>query len=170
MQAVPFTTADLFDSAPGRFRMCDLPFRHYGGVRRFTGPCVTLLASDSPATVAEVLAEPGEGRVLVVDGRALQAFACLGDRLGARALDNGWAGVIVAGAVRDTAILATLELGVMALRTTAMRSFGIGRGGARDTVLAMGGIEIRPGDIIYADEDAVLAGPPDDPGASLAMA
>lgn len=162
MIIAPFSTADLYDSAPERFRMCDLPFRHFGGVRRFAGPCVTLVASDSPVTVADVLAEPGTGRVLIIDGRATPAFACLGDRLGARALNNGWTGVIVAGAVRDTAILATLPIGVLALRTTAMRLFGTGRGGARDTMLTLGGIEIRPGDVIYADEDAVLAGPPGD--------
>ena len=58
--------------------------------------------------------EPGAGRVLVVDGGGSMRCALLGDRLGALAVANGWAGLVIHGCVRDVAELERLDLGVRA--------------------------------------------------------
>jgi regulator of ribonuclease activity A len=60
--------------------------------------------------------------------------------------------------VRDTAILATLPIGIKALGTCPMR--GVKRGeGVVDTPVAFGGVVFLPGDLLHADTDglAVLA-------------
>ncbi|MCZ9339877.1 S-adenosylmethionine--2-demethylmenaquinone methyltransferase, partial [Streptomyces sp. TRM76130] len=61
----------------------------------------------------EALSRPGQGRVLVVDGAGSLRTALLGDAMADLARDNGWAGVIVHGAVRDVARLREADLGVL---------------------------------------------------------
>ena len=43
----------------------------------------------------ETLAEPGDGRVLVVDGGGSLRHALIGDQIAAGALAQGWAGVVI---------------------------------------------------------------------------
>ena len=59
------------------------------------------------------------------------------------------------GAVRDSAGINALNVGVKALGTTARRAWDAVEG-RRDIVLTVAGATIHPGDWIYADEDAVL--------------
>lgn len=150
-----FATADLFDSAPDRYRQLDFPFRHFGGSQRFSGPCSTIRAGSDPATIREAVDEPGSGRVLIIDGSTDPRLACLGGLMARRAMASGWAGAVIVGAVRDTAVLAGLDFGVAALRTTAMRPFGE-RPGERDVVLHLGEVAVKPGDMVFVDQDAVL--------------
>ncbi|MEH3038271.1 MAG: ribonuclease E activity regulator RraA [Sphingomonas adhaesiva] len=155
-ESIATSTADLFDADPSGVAVCALPFIDYGGRARFRGPCSTLVASDDPSAIAQAVSEPGEGRVLVIDGLAVADCACLGDMLGRRAVDNGWAGVVVAGLVRDSAALAALPLGVRALGTTARRPFGRDGGATRDVSVNLGGVTFEPGLTVVADEDAVI--------------
>lgn len=94
------------------------------------------------------------GRILVIDGSGSD-LACLGDMLATRAMNNGWSGAVVFGAVRDTAVLSTLDFGIAALRTTAKRPFGH-EPGTRGVTINTSGATIAPGDMIFVDQDAVL--------------
>ena len=51
------------------------------------------------------MAEPGQGRVLVIDGGGSLRVALLGDTIAGLAAANGWAGLVVHGCVRDVAAL-----------------------------------------------------------------
>jgi regulator of ribonuclease activity A len=150
--------ADLCDANEDEIEVCELQMRDYGGRTAFSGPIRTVRCHEDNSLVKATLAEPGEGCVLVVDGGGSLHRALLGDMLGADAVKNGWAGVVVNGAVRDTAVLATLDLGVKALGTHPMRSVKRGEGMV-DVPVAFGGVVFVPGDRLYADEDgiAVLA-------------
>ncbi|MBP6514027.1 MAG: putative 4-hydroxy-4-methyl-2-oxoglutarate aldolase, partial [Steroidobacteraceae bacterium] len=64
----------------------------------------------------------------------------------------GWAGVIIDGCIRDSVVLGELPLGVLARAAVPRRSEKRGLGD-RDVVLRMSGVEVRPGDYVYADED-----------------
>lgn len=156
--AEAFATAELFDSAPDRYRQLDFPFRHFGGLWRFSGPCSTIRAGSDPVTIRQAVDEPGNGRILVIDGRARPDLACLGDLLAGRALASGWAGAVIVGAVRDTAVLAGLDFGVVALRPTAKRPFG-DQPGERDVALRFEEVTLTPGDVVFVDQDAVLVLP-----------
>lgn len=92
---------------------------------------------------------------MVVDGGASLATTLFGDRMAARARDNGWAGVVVHGAVRDSAALAGMHLGVQALGTNPRRAGKTG-GGAVDVPVTFGGITFSSGDVLHADEDGVV--------------
>ena len=88
--------------------------------------------------------------------------ALVGDMLAADGVKNGWAGVVVYGAVRDSVVLGTLDIGIKALGTNPMRSVKRGEG-VVDTPVAFGGVVFLPGDMLYADEDGIAVLPaPDD--------
>lgn len=150
--------ADLCDANEDEIEVCELQMRDFGGRTAFSGPIRTVRCHEDNSLVKATLAEPGEGCVLVVDGGGSLHRALLGDMLGADAVKNGWAGVVVNGAVRDSAVLGTLDLGVKALGTHPMRSVKRGEGMV-DVPVAFGGVVFVPGDRLYADEDgiAVLA-------------
>jgi regulator of ribonuclease activity A len=149
-----FRTADLLDSHP-ELEACEAGLLHYGGIRRFSGEVVTLRCFEDNSLLRDLLKSPGKGRVLVVDGGASRRCALLGDQLGADAHGNGWAGIVLGGCVRDSAALATLAVGVMALGVQPRRSEKRGQGieGAPVQIL---GARVRPGDFAYADEDGVV--------------
>jgi regulator of ribonuclease activity A len=64
----------------------------------------------------------------------------------------------VNGCVRDTAAIAALSIGVMALGVQPRRSDKHGQG-VRDVPVQLLGARVRPDDFVYADEDGVVFSP-----------
>ena len=149
------STCDLCDRFEDRVRVLDLPLRDYGGRIAFAGRVSTVKALEDNSLVREAVAEPGEGRVLVIDGGGSLRRAMLGDMLAEKAVANGWNGVLVHGAIRDSVALARLDLGVKALGTCPLKTDKRDQG-LRDVPVRFGGVEIRPGDWLAADEDGVI--------------
>lgn len=156
------SVADLCDAHEGgAIQVCEVQFRDFGGRLAFEGPIRTVRCYEDNSFVKATLATPGEGAVLVVDGGGSLRRALVGDVLAGDAAANGWAGIVVFGAVRDTAVLATLPLGIKALGSIPMR--GIKRGeGLVDVPVAFGGVVFRPGDRLHADGDGIAVLPADD--------
>ena len=96
--------------------------RDFGGVKRFSGPAVTIQCFENNPLVRQALGEPGEGRVLVVDGGGSTRCALLGDNLAAMAANNGWSGVIINGCLRDTEDIAKTSVGVKAIAPHPVKS------------------------------------------------
>lgn len=160
MSETPMTVADLCDAHEDEIEVCVAALRDFGGRKAFAGPIRTVRCHEDNSLVKATLETPGEGCVLVVDGGGSLRRALVGDMLGASAVKNGWAGIVVYGAVRDSAVLATLDLGIKALGTVPMR--GVKRGeGVVDTPVAFGGVVFVPGDRLHADEDGVAILPAD---------
>lgn len=151
-------TADLYDEYEEQLQSCDLQFRQFGGRRSFAGRVVTVRCREDNGLVKEVLAAPGEGQVLVVDGGGSLHTALMGDLIAASAVANGWAGVIINGAVRDVVALGLLDLGIKALGTNPRKSTKTGAG-ERDVVVAFGGATFAPGTRLVSDEDGVVVLP-----------
>jgi len=147
-----YQTADICDAHPQDVEVAEPILRHFGGNRRFHGKTVTIKVYEDNVLVREAVESPGEGRVLVVDGGGSLRRALLGDRLGAMAAENGWAGVIVNGCVRDSAELARTPVGVLAINSNPMKSNKNGDGDTGVSV-SFAGVTIRPNHYIYADED-----------------
>lgn len=155
-QTAAFTpTCDLFDRFKDDARYVLPGFRDFGAVTRFTGPVVTVKCLEDNSRVKELLATPGAGRVLVVDGAGSLRCALMGDMIAASAVKNGWAGVVIWGCVRDVAELAALPLGIKALasipRASTRRDQGL-----VDVAVELPGAAVRPGDILFADEDGIV--------------
>ncbi|WP_328370127.1 ribonuclease E activity regulator RraA [Streptomyces sp. NBC_00457] len=160
MYTTPVPTADLADRYGDRLRVCDVQFTSYGAVRSFAGAVLTVSCRDDNALLHQLLRTPGEGCVVVVDGGASLHTTLFGDLMAIRALDNGWAGAVVYGAVRDTAALAGMELGIQALGTNPRKSAKAGEGTV-DVPVSFGGVTFSPGDILHADGDGVVLLPAD---------
>ncbi|GAA5160543.1 MULTISPECIES: ribonuclease E activity regulator RraA [Amycolatopsis] len=150
-----FSTADLVDEHGDRLQVCDTQFRQFGAHRAFTGPVRTVSCYHDNGLVKELLNTPGEGAVLVVDGRGSLHSALTGDLIAKAAVDNGWAGLVINGAVRDSAVLAGLPIGIKALGTNPRKSSKAGAG-AVDVPVGFGGITFHPGDVLYSDDDGVV--------------
>lgn len=148
-------TADLCDAHGEAVRVLALPFRDYGGRSAFAGSVSTLKCFEDNSLVRTALEEPGNGRVLVIDGGGSLRCALVGGNLGVLAEQNGWAGVVVWGCVRDAVELATNAIGIKALGTCPRKSDKRGVG-QREVPITIGGVTIRPGEWLAADEDGVI--------------
>ena len=155
-----FNTCDLCDAnearlADGDLRVMTPGLRSFGGRESFAGPAATLKVFEDNALVRATLETPGHGRVLVVEGGGSLRCALVGGNLGKLAEQNGWAGVIVNGCVRDSQELADCAVGIRAWATCPVRSLKRGAGES-EVQVQMAGVVVRPGDWIYADADGVL--------------
>jgi len=99
-----------------------------------------------------------DGDVLVIDGAGSANCALLGDMLAAKAMNNGWSGIIINGYIRDSVDIGEMGLGVMALGTMPLKSEKQDRG-ERDVELGFAGVRFTPGDYLYADEDGIILSP-----------
>ncbi|MFV8835990.1 ribonuclease E activity regulator RraA [Aquisalimonas sp. APHAB1-3] len=148
-------TTDLCDDHSDNLSIASPMFRDFGGRREFHGPISTVKVFEDNSLVREALSEPGEGRVLVVDGGGSMRCALLGDNIAELAINNGWNGVVVYGCIRDSADIATMDIGVKALNTHPLKSVKKGVG-ERDVSVTFAGITIRAGQYLYADEDGLI--------------
>ena len=150
-----FKTADLFDAHTAEVHVALPGLRHYGGRTRFAGRICTVKAFEDNLAVRQQIDEPGEGRVMVIDGGASLRAALIGDVLAKRALDQGYAGFVINGAVRDTVECARMDIGVMALAANPTRPQKKGFG-ERGIPVAFAGVKFTAGEWLYADEDGIL--------------
>lgn len=155
MNASSVNTADLYDERGEELSSLAVQFQSLGGRSHFSGPVRTIRCFEDNALVKSVLATPGSGCVLVVDGAGSLRTALMGDMIAASAVANGWAGVVINGAIRDRAAIAGLPLGVKALGSNPRKSAKDG-GGAIDVPLEIDGVAIRPGAMIWCDPDGIL--------------
>jgi regulator of ribonuclease activity A len=154
--SVSFTpTADLVDSIGADVRSCDLQFRQFGGRTEFAGPISTVRCFQDNALLKSILSEQNTGAVLVVDGAGSLHTALVGDLIAELARSNGWAGLIVNGAVRDAAALRGLDIGIKALGTNPRKSGKTGDG-ERDVEITLGGVTFVPGQVAYSDDDGIV--------------
>ena len=149
------STADLSDELNGRARIATPGLRRFGGRSRFSGIISTVKCFEDNSLVRTALEERAEGRVLVVDGGASMHCALLGDMLAEMAATNGWSGIIVNGCIRDSAVIADIDIGVRALDTHPRKSVKRGAG-ERDVAVRFSDLDFVPGEFVYADEDGVL--------------
>lgn len=149
------STADLCDGYEQELQVCEPLLRHFGGHEEFQGRIVTLKCIEDNTLVRETLSQPGYGKVLVVDGGGSLRCALLGDRLAALAVQNGWEGLVIYGCIRDSAQIAAMDIGVMALATHPRKSVKLGYG-RRNQPLRFAGVYFTPGHYLYCDKDGIL--------------
>ena len=158
-----WVTCDLLDNNPD-CQVCSpnmegKRFFSYGGQSNFGGEIVTVKCFEDNSRVKELLAthgkKDGNAKVLVVDGGGSMRCALLGDMIAQSAVDNGWAGVIIYGCVRDVDDMANMPLGVQALGSIPRKSKRQGVGDI-DVALNFGGMTIRSGMFVYADNNGII--------------
>ena len=151
----PFYTADLCDAHEADVRTTDPVFSIYGERLTFGGRIRTLRVFEDNSLVKEAVSGDGDGAVLVVDGGASTRCALLGGNLAELASNNGWAGLIINGCVRDVHEINACDIGIRALAACPRKSEKRGIGDS-DVELQFAGAEFRPGDYVYCDLDGVI--------------
>lgn len=155
MNASIYLTADLCDDYEDQLQVCSPLLRHYGGRSVFHGQVVTVKCFEDNSLVRETLGEDGHEKVLVVDGGGSLRCALLGDQLAELGLRNGWAGILLNGCIRDSAQIADMDIGVMALATHPRKSVKLGCG-QRNPPVCFAGVNFSPGHQLYCDADGIV--------------
>lgn len=153
-------TCDLHDDFGPQLEIVPFGLISYGGREAFFGPVETVKCLEDNSRLRELSRTPGEGRVLVVDGGESVRHALMGDMIAGDFCKNGWAGVVIWGAVRDVKELAKLDMGIMALGNI-MRPSIRREDGQIGVPVRIGEARIAPGAFLVADEDGVIVFPPD---------
>jgi 4-hydroxy-4-methyl-2-oxoglutarate aldolase len=133
------------------------------------GRAVTALAKSAPADQAtpalatkhsvEMIddAKPGEVGVIVMEGTL--DIAAMGNLMATAAVERGMAGMVLDGAIRDLWDVRRMGLTVYARSKSPRTAVGHYATVARNIPVECGGVTVRPGDIIVADEDGVVVVP-----------
>lgn len=118
---------------------------------------VRAMAADNAALHAAInILRPGE--VLVADAGGYLGNAVWGGLMTEAARRKGIAGLVLDGAVRDTADIVAAGFPCFARGATPAGPHK-GFGGAIDAPIACGGVAVRPGDLVVADADGVTVVP-----------
>ena len=148
------STADLWDERGDELYSIAANFGDFGAKVAFSGPARTIRCFQDNGLVKSTLAQPGDGAVLVVDGGGSIATALMGDMIAESGVGNGWAGVVINGAIRDREALKAMDFGIKALASNPRKSSKAGEGDI-DVTVEIGGASIRPGAMVFADADGV---------------
>lgn len=151
----PKKTADLYDKYEAELQVADPTLGDFGGLMHFAGPIATVKVYEDNALIRKKLEEEGNGRVLVIDGAGSTRTALIGDQMARLAEENGWAGLVINGCIRDVEDVSDLDLGVKALGTTPRRSGKKGIGEV-DVVVTFAGVTFTPGHYLYSDPDGIV--------------
>jgi RraA family protein len=100
------------------------------------------------------VAQPGD--VIVVDAGGFADHAIIGELMAARARQRGIAGLVIWGAIRDSAELGAGDYPVFACAVTHRGPYKNGPGEINVPIM-MGGMPVNAGDIIVGDADGLVA-------------
>ena len=153
-----YATTDLCDANP-EIQVCDPVFHSFGGNPTFSGPMATLKVFEDNSLIKEAVESPGNGRVLVVDGGGSKRCGLVGGNLAVSAVQNGWAGIVVYGCIRDTGELAEQPLGVRALAAFPRKSQRGLHSGQAGIPVIFAGVVFREGEWLSADDDGIVVLP-----------
>jgi 4-hydroxy-4-methyl-2-oxoglutarate aldolase len=134
---------------------------------RLVGRAVTADARDDLMAVLAALERAGAGDVLVIAGGAGRALA--GELFVTEASRRGVTGLVIDGPCRDTVTLARLPIPVYARGATPRAAPAQAVPVVQVPVL-IGGVEVRPGDLLVGDDDGIVVGTASELEAAIAAA
>jgi RraA family protein len=123
------------------------------------GPAFTVkTAPGDNLLVHKALDTARAGDVIVVDAGGFADHAIIGELMAARAQQRGIAGLVIWGAIRDSAELGAGDYPVFASAVSHRGPYKNGPGEI-NVPIVMGGMPVHPGDIIVGDADGLIAVP-----------
>lgn len=133
-------------------------FINYGGRSSYGGEVTTVKCFEDKGLIEQVLAQPGSGKVLLVDGGASPRRALIDGRIAQLALDNDWEGIVCYGSVRDLEALEELDIGIHALGAIPVGADS-NDSGEIDVAVNFAGVTFLPEDHLYADSTGIILSP-----------
>lgn len=147
--------SDNLDRLPGALGL--RPWHQVGGTMAGRALTVRVAAGDNFFIHKALdLVQPGD--VLVVDGDGSTDRALVGGIMAAIAKSRGAAGMVLNGAIRDTAEIGADDFPVFALAAIHRGPYKNGPG-AINVPVTIGGMVVNPGDIVVGDHDGVVSFP-----------
>jgi len=127
------------------------------GTRAF-GPALTVrLPGSDGAALVEALSMAAPGEVIVIDRCGDLRHACFGAVTATAAQARGVAAVVIDGFVTDRSALLALGVPVWCRGHSPITTRNRGMSGEVGGAISCGGVMVRRGDIILADESGVVA-------------
>jgi RraA family protein len=126
-----------------------------GGI--MVGPAVTVKARPGDNLMVHKaldIAEPGD--IVVVDAGGDLSNAIIGELMVAHAAQRGLGGIVIFGAIRDSAELAAGSFPVFATGVTHRGPYKDGPGEV-NVPISIAGMVINPGDLVCGDADGLLS-------------
>ena len=121
---------------------------------RTLGRALTVDARGDLMSVLAGLQQSGPGAVLIVAAGS-DRHAVAGELFATEALRRGVAGIVIDGLCRDSRTLSQLDLAVYArgVAPTACPARGVP---VVQVPITIGGVEVRPGDLVLGDDDGLV--------------
>ena len=123
---------------------------------KLVGRAHTVRCHDDFLTVIKALADAVPGEVIVIDSQQ-SSKALTGELFPTEALRKGLAGIVNDGPCRDTAAVRAMEIpyyarSVTCVPGTTQQLF------ETQIPIRCGGVEVRPGELLFGDDDGVIVG------------
>ena len=153
-----YNTSELCDLFADSVDVVDPIFASFGGRYSFGGEITTIKCFEDRGLIDRVLAQPGAGKVLLIDGGGSSRRALFDASSAQVAIDNDWEGVVIYGSVREVDSLAELDIGVLAVAAIPVNAECESIGEV-DVTVNFGGVTFLPEDHLYADSTGVILSP-----------
>ena len=128
---------------------------------KMVGPAVTLdVMPGDNLMLHYALLKTAPGDVLVVDAKGFLGAGIWGDILAEQAVFKGLAGIVVNGAIRDTAELIKMNFPAFC-KAICIKGTSKIQPGKLNVPVVIGNVNINPGDIVLADTDGIVIIPQD---------
>ena len=158
MMTEHYASANASD-ALNKTNTMDAAIKSVNSGRRVAGLAYTVdCYPGSIITCHKALGEVEPGQILVINGHGDPSGAMWGGLMSLEAIQRGVAGVVVDGAVRDVDTIRELGLPVFARHITPCVGSNRTVGSTGDPIVC-GGVIVRTGDLIIADDDGVVVVP-----------
>lgn len=153
-----YNTSELCDLFADSVDVVDPIFNSYGGRFSFGGEITTVKCFEDRGLVDRVLGQPGQGKVLLIDGGGSTRRALIDVASAQMAIDNDWEGIVCYGSVREVDALADLDIGILAIAAIPVNA-EVESIGDVDVPVNFGGVTFLPEDHLYADSTGVILSP-----------
>lgn len=153
-----YNTSELCDLYADSVDVLEPMLINYGGRNSFGGCITTIKCFEDNGLIKTLVQQPGEGKVLLVDGGGSTRRALIDASIAETALENGWEGIICYGTIRDVDLLEEIEIGIQAMASIPVGADSEGTG-ENDVPVNFGGVTFLPEDHVYADSTGVILSP-----------
>ena len=151
-------TGNVADAGRGEVKIMDFGIKPLHHSMKVAGPAFTIESPpDANLSMHEALTLAPAGSVLVVNAHGNMTSGHLGDLMALACQVRGIAGLVIDGAVRDVGDI--IAMGFPVFARGAIPHGNAAKTGTLNQPIQCGGIDVHPGDIMFADATGVLAIP-----------
>lgn len=153
-----YNTSELCDLFTDSIDVVEPVFAIFGGRVSYGGTVVTVKCFEDKGLIDIMVQQPGEGKVLVIDGGGSTRRALLDSNNVQIAADNNWEGIICYGSVREVDKLEDIDIGLHASGAIPVAA-DTEEVGTPDIAVNFAGVTFLPEDHLYADTTGIVLSP-----------